>query len=539
LSLGWLHLDSLGIIILVEMRKGPTKPNVVFIVLDTHRVDRLGCYGYARDTSPNLDSFARSSTVYEKAISPAQWTIPAHASMFSGEYPTTHNTIQAGDALSDDFRTLTEHLQNSGFQTTGFCNNPLVGVLNNGFRRGFQQFYNYGGTIPSTPASNGHNSKSIFSKIKSRYFKIIDQIATPIQQAVAASPEVLQIALNPLLVPLWTRYSNFKGDTGASIKDATHYLDSEWIKNRGNPQYVFLNLMGTHLPYAPPRRFIQKFAPIVLDDPDAQEFMSIYNTRALHWLLPLGEPLSPLEEKTLSDMYDAEVAYQDCLLNQLFTTLERPEHKENTLVIIVGDHGEMLGEHQIMGHGLGVHEQLVHVPLIIRFPGQTEGRRVDQPVSTLRLYHTVLDEIGIDSYFAPYGDWVSTTATSLRHLKSKSKYVFSEAYPPNNLLIIMEKYAPDLIDRFHCRATRRAIYNQPYKLIRTENIQDDFYDTSRDPHELKSLSMDGNHLHELNTALHDFLAVEISKQQGIVHGSATNLEDEQVMERMRNLGYIE
>jgi arylsulfatase A-like enzyme len=511
------------------------KPDVVFIVLDTHRVDRLGCYGYKRDTSPNLDAFAQDCTVFDKAISPAQWTIPSHASMFSGEYPATHNTIQASDALSDNFFTLAEYVQRAGFQTIGFCNNPLVGVLNNGFRRGFQEFYNYGGTIPKTPSRNGHDSKTLFSKIRRQYFNLIDRIATPIQHAVAASPKVLQIALNPLLVPLWTRYSNFKGDTAASIRDTTNFLQV-----RGEqPRFVFLNLMGTHLPYAPPRRYIQKFAPIVLDDPDAGEFMSVYNSQALHWLLPLEEPYPSKQAQTLQDMYDAEVAYQDCLLNQLLANLDQPEHRENTLVIIVGDHGEMLGEHQIMGHGLGVHEELVHVPMLIRFPGQSRGIRVTHAVSTVRVFHTVLDAVGIDSIKMPDGEIISTIDTSLGNPTSNPKYVFSEAYPPNNLLMIMEKYAPDLIERFHCRAPRWAVYNQPFKLIRTDHLRDDFFNYENDPGEMHKLSQDVESLSQLRAELERFLMSATDKGLENTRGFATNLDDEQVMQRLRNLGYIE
>jgi arylsulfatase A-like enzyme len=511
------------------------KPNVVFIVLDTHRVDRLGCYGYERDTSPNLDAFAQDSTVYEKAISPAQWTIPAHASMFSGEYPATHNTIQASDALSDSFLTLAEYVQRAGYRTVGFCNNPLVGVLNNGFRRGFQEFYNYGGTIPSTPSSNGHNSKTLFSKIRGQYFKLIDRIATPIQQAVAASPEVLQIALNPLLVPLWTRYSNFKGDTGASIRDTTDFLR----RTGDQPQFIFLNLMGTHLPYAPPRLFIQKFAPIVLDDPDAGEFMSVYNTQALRWLLPLDKPYPVIQAKALRDMYDAEVAYQDRLLNQLLSKLDQPEHRENTLVIIVGDHGEMLGEHQIMGHGLGVHEELVHVPMMIRFPGQTRSVRIKQAVSTIRVFHTVLEAIGIESIKMPHGKIIATSDTSLSNTAAIPKYVFSEAYPPNHLIIIMEKYAPDLIERFHCRTARWAVYNQPYKLVRTDNVRDEIYHYENDPGEMKNLDPEAISLPGLSAELERFLTSAADKGYEHTRGSTTNLDDELVMQRLRNLGYIE
>jgi uncharacterized sulfatase len=511
------------------------KPNIVFIVLDTHRVDRLGCYGYERGTSQNLDSFSQNSTIYLKAISPAQWTIPSHASMFSGEYPTTHKTIQASDALNSQLVTLGEYARYEGYKTIGFCNNPLVGVLDNGFRRGFQEFYNYGGTIPSTPSINGNNKNSLLSKIRRQYFKLIDRIATPIQQAVAVSPEVLQIALNPLLVPLWTRFSNFKGDTEASIKDTTVYLKA----SEDQPKFIFLNLMETHMPYTPPRRYLKKFASIVLDDVEAGEFMSVYNTRALHWLLPLDKPYSSLQSQTLSDMYDAEVAYQDHLLNQLLVVLDQPEHRENTLVIIVGDHGEMLGEHQIMGHGLGVHEELVHVPMMIRFPGQSNQNRIEQAVSTTRIFNTILEAIGLETINMPNTEVVSTMETSLRNIQFNPKFIFSEAYPPESLLLVMEKYASDLIERFHCRSVQWAVYNQPYKLIRIGNVRDDLYNYEIDPKETNALAPKDDSGSILKTELDRFITSASQKGAHYTRDSVSGLVDQQVMEHLRNLGYLD
>ena len=105
-------------------------PDIVFIVLDTHRLDRLGCYGYKRNTSPNIDAFAQEARVFDSAISPAQWTIPVHASWFSGETPSTHMTVQSGDILDTRYRTLAERMRDRGYRTVGFCNNPLVGVVN-------------------------------------------------------------------------------------------------------------------------------------------------------------------------------------------------------------------------------------------------------------------------------------------------------------------------------------------------------------------------------------------------------------------------
>ncbi len=514
------------------------KPHVIFIVLDTHRADRLGCYGYPRGTSPNLDAFAKSATLYENAIAPAQWTIPSHASMFSGEYPTTHQTVQANGALGNAFPTIAEYLRTHGYQSSGFCNNPLVGVLNNGLRRGFDAFYNYGGAIPSKPDHNGHTSLKILAGIRHGYRNALDRIANPIQQAVAASADVFQVILNPWLVSLWTRYANFKGDGPTSIKDTAQFIKQNFSEAQ-KPQFTFLNLMGTHLPFTPPDRFIRGFAPFVKDEPAARDFMNVYNTQALRWLLPLEESYSQLESLTLSQMYDAEVAYQDHLLHRLFSLLERPDHRENTLVIITADHGEMLGEHQYMGHGLGLYQELIRVPLLIRFPGQMVGERVSEVVSTTRLFHTVLDAAGIDS--AP-----STGITPRLSLGNKNgsngrprARAFSEAYPPDNVINIMRKQAPDLIDTFHTQSIQRAAFSQTHKLIRIEGQHNLLFDLRADAQEMHPAPADTEQATHLNELLDNFVNAAVARQSTHAVDEVPSPEDEAVLERLRALGYIE
>ncbi len=512
-----------------------SKPDIVFIVLDTHRVDRLGCYGYPRGTTPNLDAFTDGATLFERAISPAQWTIPVHASLFSGEYPSTHGTIQAADALSDAFPTLAEVLQREGYQTTGFCNNPLVGVLENGLRRGFEAFYNYGGAIPSPPAAERGKASWLLTRLRCWYRKLLNQIAQPIQQAVAASPTVFGTILNPSLVSLWTRHANFKGDTRRSIRDTTSFLSD--FGQSDKPQFVFLNLMEPHLPYTPPERFTRQFAPVVKEEKAASDFINRYNKQALRWLLPLKQPLSAIEAKTLHDMYDAEVAYQDHLLASLLAELDRPE-QGNTLVVIVSDHGEMLGEHKIMGHGLGAYQELVHVPLMIRFPGQTRGRRVDQRVSTRSLFHTVLAAAGVETVT---GEQVGTVKISDHNLERAVDpgRVYSEAYPPDNMTSIMEKHAPALVGAFAAKANRWACYHRAYKLIRVEAVRDDLFNLDSDPGEMAALDNETELSEMMGRELDEFLADCRARRPEGLSSANVDLEDEQIAERLRGLGYLE
>lgn len=120
-----------------------SRPNILFIILDTQRRDRLGLYGHSADTSPNLDEFAEGATIFERAISPAQWTVPAHGSIFTGLYPSTHQLTQAFQQMSGEHPMLAEILQVADYHTVAFCNNPLLGILDHGLQRGFDAFYNY------------------------------------------------------------------------------------------------------------------------------------------------------------------------------------------------------------------------------------------------------------------------------------------------------------------------------------------------------------------------------------------------------------
>ncbi|MEM7773550.1 MAG: sulfatase-like hydrolase/transferase, partial [Cyanobacteria bacterium P01_A01_bin.37] len=105
------------------------RPDIVFLVLDTQRSDRLSCYGYPLNTSPHLDALAADATLFRSAISAAQWTVPSHASMFTGLYPSAHQVLQSYSVLPDNLTTLAERLSAGGYFTAGFCNNPLVGVI--------------------------------------------------------------------------------------------------------------------------------------------------------------------------------------------------------------------------------------------------------------------------------------------------------------------------------------------------------------------------------------------------------------------------
>ena len=514
--------------------------NVILVMLDTHRFDRLGSYGYSKPTTPNLDSVASESLFFEKAISPGQWTIPSHASLFSGEMPAVHGTVQADDALPKEFKTLAARLSADGLRTTGFCNNPLVGVLQNGFTRGFDQFYNYCGAVPSTPQKEIDDFWKPFRKLWTKYTQILRRLSYPIQNTFASPNEFFLAALRPLFVPLWTRAGNFKGMTERSIRDTTTFV-REVQNDRQGGNFVFLNLMETHLPYSPPDEFVRKFVPYFYETPEAQQFMREFNRKAMQWLIPLIEPFTDLEAATLSDMYDAEVAYQDHLLAQLIEVLDSSYHRENSMVIFMADHGEMLGEHGFMGHGFGVYEELIRAPLFMRVPGLDSPGKVQNPISTTQVFHTVLDYFGFESLSMPYAEEVDVRSQSLLRMVEKRDatpvHVVSEAYAPENAVDIMHKHTPELLERHHADRARRAVYQGDEKMIQVEGISKLLYDLAGDPTEGHPYQ-NASRIDALTKALDTYLELSASRRNSSTSRKIV-LDDEIIQKRLRDLGYLE
>ncbi|MCA9908931.1 MAG: sulfatase-like hydrolase/transferase, partial [Anaerolineae bacterium] len=213
-----------------------TRPNILFIVLDTLRRDRLGIYGHNRPTSPRLDDFAAEATRFERAVAPAQWTVPSHASMFTGVYPGEHQVVQGNSLLSGAYATVAELLRLGGYHTLGLCNNPLVGVLDNGLQRGFDEFYNYASAVPQRP------NEAQRSRLYREWMKYFQPFAHRVGNQFAKNDWLFRVSLNPFWVPIWSKYINFKGNTVNSIDDLVDYWQAYFAGGADQPLFAFLNL---------------------------------------------------------------------------------------------------------------------------------------------------------------------------------------------------------------------------------------------------------------------------------------------------------
>ncbi len=523
------------------------QPDIIFIVLDTQRADRLGCYGHQKAITPNLDQFAARSVLFEQAISPAQWTIPSHASMFTGLYPTAHQVTQSAHSLNKSLPHVAEVLDEAGYETVAFCNNPLVGILNNGFKRGFQTFYNYGGAFPSLPEESSPFPWPL-NHLTELYTQFLRRISYPIQNFFGRSDLAFRLSLTPWLTPLWSKLANFKGQNERSVRDVSRFLRQREKEKPEKPLFLFLNLMETHIPFWPPGEFIDQVAPYFRHDKEARDIVRKWNRESYRWAAPLETPLSDLETQVLSDLYDAEVAYQDAYLGELLQVLNGRSRHTDTLTILVADHGDGLGEHNYFGHAFVAYQELVHVPLMVQWPHEIkQNGRITAPVSTRRVFHTMLAALphlpnvpGLNP-----GDIHSLTLLhNVNGREVENNTAYAEVYPPMNFVSVIERRWPHLLEPYGCLSTRRAAIKQTsetntHKFIQKDEKGEGLFNLTADPLELDNVIRD--HQEEtavLEHALSRLVTTLQTQRQSLADSGPIEIDDH-LLQRLRGLGYIE
>ena len=313
------------------------KYNILLIVMDAQRADHLSCYGNERETSPSIDRLAHSGIQFNRAISQASWTLPSHASLFTGMLPGEHNTHAQHTWLLDKYDTLAELLERAGYQTVGFSNNPQISSSNN-LVQGFDTFV------------------SVWA------------------ESTKVTPEI----------PYNTEYTN---------ELAGIFFDRLW--KRDKPFFMFINYMDVHTPYDPPEPFRSKFLSGTAEDIAMADSFS-YNPSIVK-----DGKIWPTENQfdIIRQLYDGSTSYLDSKIQELIEHLDNMGQLDSTLVIITSDHGELFGEHNFFTHGVLLYAPLLHVPLIV-YNRQLipEAKQVNQPVAITDIFHTLMKLNGISDY---------------------------------------------------------------------------------------------------------------------------------------------
>jgi arylsulfatase A-like enzyme len=344
-------------------------PNVLLIVLDTVRADRLSAYGYHRPTTPHLERLARNGIRFENARATAPWTLASHASFFTGRWPHELG-VQWETPLKSTFPTIAEYLGSHGYVTAGIVANTRYCSADTGLDRGFTHYEDY----EFTKLAYLRTAAVVERTRKTAHYLL------PL--LFRNDPGGLHSAKE--WIDTWSGY-NARRDAASVNRGLLDWLDR---RDQKRPFFAFLNFFDAHAPYRLPAGVAPRFSR----RPETPTELSIiYDT----WLTIDKTRLPPYYQKLARDSYDNGLAYLDEMLGQLMDDLGRRGLLETTWVVIAGDHGEGLGEHDLYEHGVSLYSTEIRVPLLILPPGtRGPGRTVDAAVSLRDLPATIVELAG-------------------------------------------------------------------------------------------------------------------------------------------------
>jgi arylsulfatase A-like enzyme len=406
-------------------------PNVLLLVLDTVRGLEMGVLGYGRETTPNIDRWARRGVVFEKAIAPSPWTLPTHASLFTGKWP---HEIEADffKPLGTKDLTISERLAALGYVTGGFAANLAYCSYLFGLDRGFSAYYDYR-VVPS---------------------------------AILSATNLGRRLIEGWNWNMWRgSYSEVIGRKSAGDVNE-EFLAWQRRIPRDRPWFAFLNYYDAHEPYDPVEPFRSMFPGT------SESFRSLYEVRQR----------PPEELKALQSAYDGSLAYLDSEVGRLLEELERSDALRNTVVIITSDHGEAFGEHGYTGHGASLHTTVLHVPLIIIYPKKIRPNlHVARYVSLRDLPATIEELISAREQQIP--------GTSLAPLWSAdSSHVGSP-------ILSQVRGLPDIPDRYPASKTnmRSLIVENRWHYIQSDTGREELFDLTKDFWERTNLAQRPEH----------------------------------------------
>lgn len=386
------------------------EPNVIIIGMDTLRPDHLGCYGYSHQTSPNIDRLAGEGVIFKNTVSQSPWTLPSFGTVFTSLYPSQHGAGTLRKRVRTSFPTLAGILSESGYRT-GAVVSASVLHSETGISRGFQDY------------------------------------AVPEGRAKRRADEVTDTAL-------------------------------QWIDNGdGRPFFLFAHYWDAHDPYEPLPPYDTMF------DPSYQgKIGNSFNPRGL-MLSTASNIRSPasIESHGLSDedlnhiisLYDGEIAFADKEIGRLLEGLEERGIRDNTLIVLLSDHGEEFFEHKGFGHGYTMFSEVIHVALILSLPEVVPGgRAIEEQARLVDVTPTILDLIGLDSGFAFEG------ASLVPLVTGKGKAVAG----PHALFPPLVAYSEAIRDG----PEKKAVTARPWKLIYDlASVDEVLFNLKEDPGESK------------------------------------------------------
>ncbi len=431
------------------------KPNVVLVVADTTRADD------ALDprVAPTIADLRREGTTATRAFSTAPWTLPAHGSLFTGTAPSLHGAHADHERLDGDLPTLPGLFREAGYETVGASNNTWVSV-EGGFGRGFERFRQMWQLVQSSTALGEVDDVLGESRLRALTREVFD--GNPLANAANVLYHYLA-----------------RGRSEGGGGRTTDWI-ADWLGDReeGRPFFLFANYIEPHLDYRPPKRLAVEHLP------EGVSYREALSVSQEPWEYLAGNvTLGERELRILRGLYRGEIARFDEHLTRLRDVLIGAGEWEDTLLVVVGDHGENVGHHGMMDHQYCLYDSLIHVPLVLCGGAFDGGGELTDLVSLVDLPPTLLDAAGIEApdartqfqgrSFHPDAD------------ADPREFVVSEYVAPQPTMAALERHVGDLPEHvYEYDRSLRAIRTGEYKLVRGSDGSTELYDLDADPGEV-------------------------------------------------------
>jgi arylsulfatase A-like enzyme len=466
--------------------------NVLFLVVDALRADHLGCYGYDRATSANLDALADGGVLFLNAYAQGSRTKEATASMVTSLYASTHGVCDFSSVLPSSAPTMMEIAKSAGFRTAVLSANSLVSPTF-GFGRGVDYFY------CDVPSAVG---KTLL-------------MGTARNLGIRLRPmRWLPAALRSLdvLLPMPDKHYPYEGGDANVMNDA--FLS--WLDQvPGRDFFAYLHYMEPHAPCDPPPPYDTMYDPDYTGEPMTS--VPIFPGSMLPF--DKGRPMPDDQRRNLIAHYDGAITYFDEALGRLLEELNERGLTSRTLVVVVADHGEEFFDHEGWGHGHSVYDELIHVPLIMSMPGTLPGgTRAWTTARQIDLLPTMLSASGVKK------GTESMDGVSLWESLLSGRDDWPEP--------------PVMAEVFYGRQFSRAFKDGSNKLIHAKGGEGErlmLFNLSSDPGETEDVAAEKP---DLTESLYRRLKGLLSEATSRRLEAGTTTIDEGTREKLRALGYV-
>ena len=445
--------------------------NVVVYLVDTLRADRIGAYGYSRANTPVIDQLAKDGVLFENCYAPAPWTVPSTMSLHTSLYPNDHGVLVDGNKIPPSVMPMAARMKQAGYWTAGYICNPWAGVAV-GLEKGYDVY------------------------VKKRFFVRHDLI----ERAIST--------------------------------------------NSTRPYYFYIHPVEPHRPYEPPEDFIERIGRVPPRMIQHVKKLVTHYVQLTKADFVAGRPLGSLDnteeqqavlrklaelKDVINLLYDAEVAFCDDNLGKIIDVFKRRDMWNNTLFIFLSDHGEEINDHGGHQHDQSLYNELVHVPMIIKFPqNRFTGRRFSDNVSLVDVLPTIMEYIDRSDLAH------DCEGRSLLSLIEQGKRESPHPLTVRSIRINKKKYFKPYKEArgdFNISLTQgnlKGIWN-------VEPDTFELYDLKADPGERSNLSASKP---EQVDRMRDFAAKWLKTRPKIEKSQEDATLDESIMRQLRDLGYV-